>query len=324
MTDTVYKDLYLLYGEEKYLIKKYEAELKEAIVSGEMEMMNCDIFEGKAIESNRIIDAAMTLPFMSERRLVVIKESGLFTTGRKDETEKIKDFLASDLGTTTLVFIEEEIDKRNALYKLVAKKGEALEFKSPPEKELIAFVSNIFKKQKIKISPQAASHLLISTAGSMEGIVLETEKLISFKGKNTEIIVEDIDLVCTKALEVRIFELVGSLAMKNTKIALEVYHNLILMKESPLMILALIIRQFRLLLLTRYMDRKRKSRDEIAAVLGLRGFVVGECLKQSKNFSETILLNALNECLETDVNIKTGKMEAVLAVELLIIRYAQL
>ena len=322
MKKEVYKNLYLLYGEEKYLVKKYMENLKTAIVNEEMEMMNYDIFEGKAAEVNKIIDASMTLPFMSESRLVLVKESGLFSSGKKDETEKMKNFLDSDLETTTLVFVEDDVDKRNALFKAVNKKGEVLEFKSPPEKELVAFVIDIFKKQKITISPKIANHLLISIAGSMEGVLLEAEKLVAFKGQDAEITQEDIDLVCTKALEIRVFELIASLAVKNTKLALEIYHNLILMKESPIMVLSLIIRQFRLLILTRYMDRKKRSRDEIAATLGLRGFVVGECLKQSKNFTEAILLKALNECLETDINIKTGKIESVLAVELLIINYS--
>ena len=110
-----YKPVYLLYGTEDYLKKLYQNKLKEAILSGSDEM-NYSYFEGKSIEIEKIVDSAQTLPFFANYRLIVIKNSGLF----KNQND-LADYIKTFPDTTIIVFVEQEVDKRNRLFKVAEK-----------------------------------------------------------------------------------------------------------------------------------------------------------------------------------------------------------
>ena len=158
----------------------------------------------------------------------------------------------------------------------------------------------------------------------MEILLNEINKLISFKSSGTKITINDIDNICTKSIESKIFDLINFMSNKDMDNAIKIYKNLIVNKTSPFVILNMISRQFRIILQTKYLYNKNYSINNIASELELRDFIVKEAIKQSKNFSIKILLQAINECLEIDNNIKTGKIIDEVAIELLIIKYSTL
>lgn len=317
-----FQTCYLFYGNENYLKKYYMEQMKQAIIPVGMEMMNLDVLEGKQVSSGQIIDAAETLPFMTDKRLIVIKESELFQSGRKDETEKTAAFLSKLPETTCLIFIESQIDKRNKLYKQMDKFGRIVEFATPKESELAVWLQKGFKKYHKQISPKTAAYMIRTVGSTMEALVEELQKLIAYKNHETEITEDDIDAICTKSLETKIFDLVAAIGNKNSSKSLEIYGNLMLLKESPIMVLTMITRQFRLILESKILRGMGVDTEGIAKRMGQRSFVIRECLKQGGNFSESLLKQAMKECLETDIAIKTGKMDGTLAVEILIIKYS--
>lgn len=317
-----FKRIYLFHGEEKYLIQHYERQLRDKIVPPSYETMNLDIYNGKAVSATTIADACATLPFLNEYRLVVVRDSHLFSPGRKDETEKFAAFVPEIPDTTVLIFVEDSIDKRNRLYKMAAGAGRLCEFKTPSEKELTTWIMNVCTKQGKKISPAAASVLLRTVAHSMDAIKGELDKLIAYTGREMEIRTEDIRTVCTVSLEAKIFDLVEAVGSKKTELALIQFSNLLLMKEQPIMILSMIARQFRLILQSKILHENGLSSDEIASALSARGFVIKECLRQAVNFKKSVLLRAIEDCAEADMSIKTGRISDKLAVETLIMKYA--
>ncbi|HBI72189.1 MAG TPA: DNA polymerase III subunit delta, partial [Lachnospiraceae bacterium] len=112
-----YKPFYLLYGTEEYLKKLYRDKLKDAIL-GDTDGMNYSYFEGKEIDLKKVTEVVQTLPFFSDRRLVIIENSGLF----KSQNE-LSTMLSGMPDSTIVIFVETEIDKRNKLYKLVKDRG---------------------------------------------------------------------------------------------------------------------------------------------------------------------------------------------------------
>ena len=114
---------YLIYGEESYLVKEYTELLKNSIVNKENAMMNMDIFEGNNCDVNKIINAGDTAPFFSEYRLVVVDNSGLFKDGRKIDTTAMVDAIKNIPNGCVYLFTNENVDKRNSLYKAVKKVG---------------------------------------------------------------------------------------------------------------------------------------------------------------------------------------------------------
>ena len=320
-----FKQVYLLHGEEVYLIRHFSNLFSEKLLAQSDEvMMNQDTFEGKDFEIDSLIGAADTLPFLSECRLVYVKDSGLLTTGRKNDTEALAKFLPTIPESTIMIFVETEnkVDKRNRLYKQIASQGRVVECTMQGDTELVKWISNIFKKKGKSIDPHVARLLLSTVPKGMDIIYSEADKLGDFVGDRTSILPEDIQAVCTKSLEARIFDLVAALCSGQTEKALVQYHHMLAAKEQPLMILAMIARQFRLILQCKACLEKQMAGHEIAARLNLRDFIVRECLKQGQNFTTEKLLAALYDCQDTDMRIKTGLMEASLGVELLIVGHS--
>jgi len=319
-----FKPVYLLYGEEAFLVRYYANLFTERLLDDTM--MNRDVFEGKDFEVDLAIDAANTLPFLNDWRLVYIKDSQLLAAGRKDDTEALAKYLTEIPENTILVFVEtaasKAVDKRNRLYKQIVAKGRAVECKQPAEPELIRWITNIFKKKGKEIYPQTARLLLDTVPKGMDQIYAEADKLGDFVGTRCLISPEDIHAVCTKSLEARIFDLVGAVCSGQTEKALVQYHNMLAAKEQPLMMLAMMARQFRMILQCKACAEKNMRQNEIIAQLNLRDFIVRECLRQGQNFTSDRLLEALTDCQDTDIRIKTGLVEGALGVELLIVRYS--
>ena len=317
-----FKRAYLLYGEEKFLVKYYENQIKDTLLPPGSQIMNLDIFEGKSASSERIADACRTAPFMNDYRLVLVRGSKLFITGRKADSDFLSGFLEEIPDSTVLVFIEDEIDKRSRMFKKLGETGRTLEFKTPTDKELFEWVNNMVKKRGGSISRDAVQLLLRTAAHNMDALSAEIEKLTGYVGAGKEIKVSDIESVCTPALETRIFDLVDAVGEKKPERALDIFNNMLLMKEQPLIVLTMIARQFRLVLQAKELAEKGRSNNEIADFLSIRGFVVTECLRQGLGFKTDDLIAALKDCLEADINIKSGRISDELAVETLIVKYA--
>ena len=183
--------IYLLYGEEAYLRKQYKERLKKAL-SPEDDSMNYSYFEGKDISVGEIIDLAETMPFLSDKRAIIIENSPFF----KSEGEKIAEYLNAVPETTYLVFVEESVDKRSKLYKSIAKNGCVVELNGLSEDKIITWILGILKKDNKKITQSTMHYLLDKIGTDMENIRTEVEKLICYCYDREVITNEDIDAVC--------------------------------------------------------------------------------------------------------------------------------
>ena len=231
---------YLFFGAETYLIKEYEATLTKAILPEGTEMMNHDIFEEKRATAAAIMDAAETFPFLNEKRLVTVRNSEFFQkSGRKEEGEKLKEYLADLPETVCLLFVEDKVEKTSALYKAVVKHGQAVEFKKPTEKDLGTWIKKMCRDSGVQMSESVLGLFLQTVDHDMENIERELQKLIAYKGEDAEIKAEDIRAVCTISLEARVFDLVKAVAEKRPEKAVQIYRTLLSMKESPYMVLSL-------------------------------------------------------------------------------------
>ena len=316
-----FSNIYLIYGEEIYLKNIYEKRLIDSIVDESLKMMNFDTFEGKNINIQGVIDACNTLPFMNEHRLVILKNTSLIYDAKKDDIATLEKYINDLPKTTILIFIEEKIDKKLKIFKTISKIGSVHQMDIQSEESLVKWIINVCNKNNKAISSKEAIYMIRNIGSNMEILLNEINKLISFTNEKT-ITIKDIDSICTKSVESKIFDLINSIANKNVERALAMYKNLIFNKTSPFMVLNLIYRQFKIILQTKHLQEKGHSISAIASSLSLRDFMIKEAISQGKNFSKETVLNALKECQEIDNNIKTGKIQDELAIELLIIKYA--
>ncbi len=154
--DKIFSNIYVIFGEEEYLKNLYEKKLTSAIISDELKMMNFHIFEGKTINISQIIDACDTMPFMSQYRLVIIKNSGLLFEGRKDDTTNLEKYLHNMPKTTIIIFIEEKIDKKLKICKTINNIGTFHQMNLSTESDLINWILNIFKDNNKNITSKEA------------------------------------------------------------------------------------------------------------------------------------------------------------------------
>lgn len=313
-----FSQIYLLYGEEDYLRKQYRDKMKEVLVD-DGDTMNHHYYEGKDTKVEEIIDLAETLPFFASRRVIIIENSGWFQKGG----DKMAEYLVGIPETTYFVFVEPQIDKRSKLYKTVNKQGRIAEFARQDEQTLKRWILGMLKKEGKNITAADLQFLLERTGTEMANIKTEMEKLLCYTLNKSEVTREDIEEICTKRVRNQIFEMVNAIADRNQMRALNLYYDLLTLKEPPMRILALIGRQFNLLLQVKELRKKGYSPQVISEKTGLHGFVAGKYVKQAEQFRTKELREALEACVEADENVKTGKMNDVMSVEILICRYSR-
>lgn len=311
------KQIYLLYGEEDYLRSQYRDKLKKAL-TGEDDTMNYHYFEGKDVPVGEVIDLAETLPFFADRRVILIENSGLFKHGG----EALAEYLSAPAESVCFVFAEKEIDKRSRLYKTVTAKGRAVEFKVQDESVLKRWVLGMLKKENKKITERDLEFFLEKTGTSMENISKELEKLFCYCLEKDAIIREDIEKICTRQVNNQIFDMMNAIAEKKQKKAMELYYDLLTLKEPPMRILFLLARQFNILLQVKALKKKGYDNKSIGEAVGLPGFIAGKYVTQAGRFLTEDLRQAVIDCVEAEEAVKTGRMNDVLSVEVLLVKYS--
>lgn len=311
------KNVYLLYGTEDYLKRQYRDKLKHALVEPD-DTMNFSAYEGKDINPKELIDLSETLPFFKEKRMILVENSGFF----KNSCDDLAEYISQVPESTCFVFVEEEVDKRSKLFKAASRAGSAVEFETPKEDMLVRWILGRIQREGKKITQSVMQLFLSKTGSDMENIDKELEKLICYTLDKTEISAADVEAICTGQTENKIFEMIDAISAKNQKKALDLYYDLLALKEAPMRILFLIARQFQNLLLIKSMSAKGYPAVSIAKTAGMPSFAVQKNLRQAGAFKINQLKEAIEDCGQAEEDVKTGRMADQLAVELLIVKYS--
>lgn len=311
------KNVYLLYGTEDYLKRQYRDKLKHALVEPD-DTMNFSAYEGKDINPKELIDLSETLPFFKEKRMILVENSGFF----KNSCDDLAEYMSQVPESTCFVFVEEEVDKRSKLFKAASRAGSTVEFETPKEDMLIRWILGRIQREGKKITQSVMQLFLSKTGSDMENIDKELEKLICYTLDKTEISAADVEAICTGQTENKIFEMIDAISARNQKKALDLYYDLLALKEAPMRILFLIARQFQNLLLIKSMSAKGYPAVSIAKTAGMPSFAVQKNLRQAGAFKINQLKEAIEDCGQAEEDVKTGRMADQLAVELLIVKYS--
>lgn len=311
-----FKPVYLIYGTEDYLRKQYRDKMRQAIVGDDT--MNYSYFEGKGISVKELIDLGETLPFFSERRLIVVENSGFFSSAQDELAAYLKELPE----TTCFVFVEKDVDKRNKLFKAVSSLGYAANMTPPDERTLMRWIARLLKGEGRQMSESTLRYFLERIDTDMENIRRELDKLVVYTDGREEIVREDIDAVCTVYTESQVFDMVKAVAEKQQAKALQLYYELIRQKEAPMRILYWITRQFNQLYQMKDLQSKGYPDHVIAERMGVRDFVVRKNKALCQHFSLAELRQAVEICVEREEDVKTGRLNDRMAVELLIVRFS--
>ena len=313
-----FKNAYLLFGEEAYLKIQYKEKLIHAL-NPDDDTMNFSKYEGKGIEARELIDLCETMPFFADHRVVLVENSGFF----KNKCDELADYMKELPDYLRIVFVEEEVDKRNRMYKAVKSCGGIVEFAKQDEKTLMRWAAGILAKEGRRIRPGDMELFLTKTGTDMGNISQELEKLLSYTMGRDVITRADIEAVCTTQITNRIFEMIRAVTEKKQRKALDLYQDLLALKEPPMRILFLLARQFNLLLQVKELLAEHCDQATIAKRTGLQSFVVRNYIPMSRQYAAEELKAAVNDCVQMEEDVKTGKISDLLSVELLITKYSR-
>lgn len=376
-----FRRVYLLYGDEPYLVRQYRHLLSEAVTDPD-DTMNINIHRSSVPDLGQLQDEMMTMPFFSQRRLVVLENTGLFqpSKGRKgslsaqpengadeeaastagnteddstagmnpDSTEDAKESenaagisdtaghlsaLLSNIPDTTVVIFSEQpdekrtggrktrvsVDRRGKLYRAVVKNGLAIEFAQRSSQDIGKWTALRLQKEKIRITQGALNHFLELAGTDMYHVSSELEKLISYAGAGGTVRIEDVDAIVSRPLEGNVFRLIDLISKRDCKGALELYDDLIQLREAPVMILVLIMRQF---------DQMATAKSlvpsggipAVMSSLKKADWQARQLINQAGHFTSDQLRKAVEECADTQQTAQSGVIGMETGVELLIVK----
>lgn len=323
--------VYLFFGREKYLINKGIDALKSRYINNANdESFNFSFFDGLQDDIDVILNSCETLPFMGEKRIVIVRSKDAFSGSKgilsKDNEENLTKYLSKIPESTCLVFeAGEKIDKRKKIVKEIKSNGKILEFSKLDKHTLSKWIQKIVNSNNKKIANGPLESLIDSlgyldkdSSQTLYDVENELIKLCNFTADKSIIEVADIEKIMSKPLENNIFLLVDAVADKNGNLALNVFNQMLVGGEPEGRVLHMIVRQFKILNKVKLMVDRGYTATAIAPKISLPQYIAKKYVKQANSFTAKEILNILNWALDADRKIKTGKMVPKLAIEVLI------
>ena len=299
--------------QEAYLRLQYRDRLVAALLP-DNSGMNLNTMSGREVSEGAVIDLAETLPFFSDRRVIRLDDTGLFDRS----AELLPDYMKTLPDYLYLIFTERDVDRRGRMYKAVNKAGRCVEFKEQSGRSLTSWVLKMFSGAGLRIRPSDMELFLSRTGTDMNRIKREADKLVCYCAGRSEITEADIHAVTCVQTESRIFDMVAAVTGHRLREAMELYKDLLSLKEPPLRILYLIGREYHRLLIVKEMLEEGCSDQQIAQKAGMPPFAVRKSRSLLSRYTRERLLAAVRTCTEAEEAVKTGTLAEGLAVELIL------
>lgn len=285
--------------------------------------MNISELAGRTLKLSEIQHQANAMPFLAEKRLVIVTDYLKHQSRSKKELKPLLDFVSHLAPTTDLVFVEQDsLDKRHPLLKVADAK--ITEFKAPSIKTLPRWINQRVKKEKASINPDAVDLLTRLVGPNLRLLNNELEKLLLHAydlqhGQFRPITKADVELLVPYQEEAENFGFSNAIGRRNAHQAYDQLHKMLDEGRHPMQILAALATQIRGLLEVKDLASRGMNAQAIAEAKGWRSHYAAQArLRDARNFSMERLEETLEALLETDLAIKTGRVEAGLALDMLV------
>ncbi|MBU4298583.1 DNA polymerase III subunit delta [Patescibacteria group bacterium] len=318
-----------LYGQDTYRSKRKLNELVERYQKIRKGGLNLKYFDFKDVSFNVLKDEIQQVPIFKEKKLLILKNA--FSNPEFGE-KLLKNLKASESffkkNDDTILFYEEGKVKKNALFNFLKKNAKSQEFQFLDGEKLKNWVIKEFKNYGAKIEPQALNKLIEFVGQELWQMSEEIKKLVNYKngpafakataGKGKEIQRKDVEILVKPKIETDIFKTIEAIASKNKKEALKLIHQHLEKGAHPLYLFSMINYQFRNLLMVKSLGQKYPSYYAILKASQLHPFVVKKAIEQSQKFELEELKKIYQKLFEIDLDVKTGRIEPALALNMLI------
>lgn len=324
--------IYLLHGDDEFAIANFVAELERKIGTSGAADMNILHVEGRNCTLEQWFQPAMSLPFLARRRLVVLWHP-LDCAGKKEEAQqRFIAHLQQVPPSTALVLVEdrpltEESERRknriNWLEQWAAQAGPTVylrQFNLPRGRELMERLQKRARELGGELTAEAAETLVALVGEHPRQAEQELHKLLAYVNYARPVQAEDVLQVTADSAEGDVFKLVDALSERRTSQALGMLRRL-LEQTDAIALQGMVVRQFRLLLLTRCLLDQGADRFRVSSELHVPGFVADKLLGQARRFPPPFWESCLRRLLDLDQAAKTGKMPLDLALETFVVGF---
>ncbi|MBS6252079.1 MAG: DNA polymerase III subunit delta [Clostridia bacterium] len=323
------RSLYLLYGEELFLLENILKKIKN--IFGEC-IKGINYINIDDTNISELISDIETPAFGYEKKLLIVRNSGILKKeGKRKNTElsnlreKISSYIKENIDiindSVVLVIIEEDIDNKQELYKIFDKFGVVCNFEYQKPMQIQKRLKAICNAYHVDIDDSSLKYFIEVCGTNMQELINEIRKLIEYAGNGGKIEKVDIDKLCIKKLETIIFDLTDNLGKKETQKALQVLKNLIANKEPIQKILITLYNHFKKLYITKLAVRENKDLISSLNLKPNQTFLVNKYKTQANYFSGKELSKILQGLRDLDYNSKNGLIDLQVGLEAILCTY---
>jgi len=330
--------LYLLTGQDDFSLNESLEEIKKGVVDPALAEANTTILEGQQVTLDQLRLVVETIPFMAERRLVIIKgllarfepkgkpgrqKRDTATAGQQNSHKSLAATMLQIPESTVLVLIDQEIKGNNPLFKELVGKVEVKSFPLLRGAKLRQWVEKRVVTEGGSISAQAVDLLVKLVGGNLWIMASEIVKLVLFaSGRRIE--AEDVNRLVSYAQQSNVFTMVDAILESKGGVAEQQLQWLLQRGATSAYLLVMLSRQVQLIVRAKGLRSQKKSNIEIQNKLGVSAdFAFRKILEQAERYPLPRLRQVYARLLETDLAIKTGKYDGELALNILIATLCQ-
>lgn len=321
--------VYLFTGPEQYIGHMMEKTLIETEIAKGLEPLNLTTYSDKNIDVSEFLATCETLPMMSRKRIVIIREEAqLDKISDKKALDRINVYLEKPCLSTLLIIYWEQPDKRKKLYKNLIKTGSLVVFEKLDISDLQTWILRRVKNAQKQMNRAALelfiqrSMYLMNEKKTMEMVDNELNSLIDYAGDRNEITKEDVLLILPQSVEEGIFKLIDYAISGKKDQALLMLNQFYLEGESPFGIFSLLLRQIRMLLMVKIYTSRGLAVKAVAAEMKLAPFIVNKVLKNGKHYPIDNLWEVMIIGADLDAQMKLGEIDQNFALELFLMKIA--
>lgn len=310
--------MYLYYGLEQFLINKEINKIKLENNILDIDVIKYDL-ENTRLED--IIEDALSISLFSNKKLIIVDNAYIFTgtTNKKlieQNIDILKEYINNGYFNNIIIFtiLKEKLDERKNIVKLIKEKGIVKDFNL--SNNINKYILDMFDNYKIN---NENVNLLINRVGNnLEILEKEIEKIKIYKDNDLIINKEDIINLTTKNIDTDFFNLIENIVAKNKEKALESYFEIIKYGEEPIKIIVVLANKFRLIYQAKNLYKKGYSEKDISSLLGSNYYAIKKCLESSRKYDDKLLISSILKLANLDIDIKSGKIDKNLGLELFI------
>jgi len=307
--------LYLFYGEEGFLIEEAINDIKGRLIHGSFSDFNVEVFYAPENSPSEIINSAYTLPALSAKRLIIVRDAHKFS---RDQLDKFVPYLREPSPTTCAVFIFKEVDINGSFFKEFKKTGKIVRFRQLYERDIPTWIKRVVARLKKRITDEACEYLLTMVGSNTADLSNEIEKVALYVGDKRLIELKDVKQSVAETPFHSIFDLVRYVGEGNVEKALRALHSLLETGTHPLVVLKMISRQFRYIWKAKEVMDQGGDSEAVRKDLKISGYSVRSYMDQAKGITYERIPHYFDAILTCDLAIKSGQAKEQILLEKLI------